>query len=162
LPGEKSMGPRRLTVRGVFLLALLVNCGSLLPVCAQVERQKKAVPAEQEATPTMQEQREPAPPNKTDETKPEDLLFKGMKYGVIGPFRGGRSLTASGIAGDTTTYYFGSTGGGVWKSTDGALTWNPVFDKEGTSSIGSLAIAPSDPNIVYVGTGEACLRGNIS
>jgi len=146
----------------VFLLALLVNCGSLLPVCAQVERQKKAVPAEQEATPTMQEQREPAPPNKTDETKPEDLLFKGMKYRVIGPFRGGRSLTASGIAGDTTTYYFGSTGGGVWKSTDGALTWNPVFDKEGTSSIGSLAIAPSDPNIVYVGTGEACLRGNIS
>jgi photosystem II stability/assembly factor-like uncharacterized protein len=92
----------------------------------------------------------------------EDPLFKGMKYRLVGPFRGGRSLTASGIPGDLTTYYFGGTGGGVWKSTDGALTWTSVFDKEGTSSIGSLAVAVSDPNILYVGTGEACLRGNIS
>ncbi len=92
----------------------------------------------------------------------EDPLFKGMKYRVIGPFRGGRSLTASGIAGDPTTYYFGATGGGVWKTTDGAVTWTPVFDKQAVSAIGSLAIAPSDPNIVYVGTGEACIRGNIS
>jgi photosystem II stability/assembly factor-like uncharacterized protein len=94
--------------------------------------------------------------------KNEDPLFKGMKYRIVGPFRGGRSLTASGIPGDPTTYYFGATGGGVWKSTDGALTWTSVFDKEGTSAIGSLAVSPSDPNIVYVGTGEACLRGNIS
>jgi photosystem II stability/assembly factor-like uncharacterized protein len=92
----------------------------------------------------------------------EDPLFRGMKYRAIGPFRGGRSLTASGIAGDPTTYYFGATGGGVWKTTDGAVTWTPVFDKQGTSAIGSLAIAPSDTNIVYVGTGEACIRGNIS
>jgi len=97
-----------------------------------------------------------------DNAKNQDPLFKGMKYRLIGPFRGGRSLTAAGIAGDPTTYYFGATGGGVWKSTDGAVTWKPVFDKEGTSAIGSLAIAPSDPNIVYVGTGEACIRGNIS
>jgi photosystem II stability/assembly factor-like uncharacterized protein len=94
--------------------------------------------------------------------KNEDPMFKGMKYRVVGPFRGGRSLTASGIPGDPSTYYFGATGGGVWKSTDGALTWTSVFDKEGTSAIGSLAVSPSDPNIVYVGTGEACLRGNIS
>src|SRR5437763_9409958 len=92
-----------------------------------------------------------------DQEKKEE--HHGMKYRVIGPFRGGRSLTASGIAGDPTTYYFGATGGGVWKTTDGAVTWTPVFDKQGTSSIGSLAIAPSDPNIVYVGTGEACIRG---
>jgi photosystem II stability/assembly factor-like uncharacterized protein len=92
----------------------------------------------------------------------EDPLFKGMKYRLVGPFRGGRSLTASGIPGDPTTYYFGGTGGGVWKSTDGALTWTSVFDKEGTSAIGSLAVAPSDPSTIYVGTGEACLRGNIS
>ncbi|MBZ5722175.1 MAG: glycosyl hydrolase [Acidobacteriia bacterium] len=85
-----------------------------------------------------------------------------MKYRPIGPFRGGRSLTASGIAGDPNTYYFGATGGGVWKSTDGALTWTSVFDKEGTSAIGSLAVAASDPNIVYVGTGEGCIRGNAS
>ena len=61
-----------------------------------------------------------------------------------------------------TTYYFGSTGGGVWKSTDGANTWSPIFDKDGAPSIGSIAVAVSDPNVVYVGTGEACIRGNIS
>jgi photosystem II stability/assembly factor-like uncharacterized protein len=91
-----------------------------------------------------------------------DPLFKGMKYRPIGPFRGGRSLTAAGIPGDPTTYYFGATGGGVWKSTDGATTWSPVFEKDGAPSIGSLAVAQSDPNVVYVGTGEACIRGNIS
>jgi photosystem II stability/assembly factor-like uncharacterized protein len=92
----------------------------------------------------------------------EDPQFKGMKYRLVGPFRGGRSLTASGVSGDPNTYYFGSTGGGVWKSTDGAMTWAPVFDKETVSSIGSLAVAPSDQNVVYAGTGEACIRGNIS
>ena len=91
-----------------------------------------------------------------------DPLFRGMKYRAIGPVRGGRSLTASGIPGDPTTYYFGATGGGVWKSTDGATTWSPVFDKDGAPAIGSLAVAQADPNIVYVGTGEACIRGNIS
>jgi photosystem II stability/assembly factor-like uncharacterized protein len=96
------------------------------------------------------------------ENKPEDKLFKGMKYRLVGPFRGGRSLTAAGIPGDPTTYYFGATGGGVWKSTDGAVTWSPVFDKEGSGSIGSLAVANSDHNVIYVGTGEACIRGNIS
>ncbi|PYX57807.1 MAG: glycosyl hydrolase [Acidobacteria bacterium] len=85
-----------------------------------------------------------------------------MKYRTIGPFRGGRSLTAAGIPGDPTTYYFGSTGGGVWKSTDGAMTWTSVFDKEGVGSIGSVAVSASEPSTVYVGTGEACIRGNIS
>ncbi len=101
--------------------------------------------------------------DKDKEEKNEgDPLFRGMKYRLIGPFRGGRSLTAVGIPGDPTTYYFGATGGGVWKSTDGANTWAPVFDKDGAPSIGSIAVAVSDPNIVYVGTGEACIRGNIS
>ena len=104
----------------------------------------------------------PAESNAKPDAKKEDVTFKGLKFRLVGPFRGGRSLTASGIAGDLTTYYFGSTGGGVWKSTDAAMTWTPVFEKEGTSSIGSLAVAASDPNILYVGTGEACIRGNIS
>ncbi|MBV9483297.1 MAG: glycosyl hydrolase [Acidobacteria bacterium] len=85
-----------------------------------------------------------------------------MQYRLVGPFRGGRSLSAAGIPGDPSTYYFGATGGGVWKSTDAAVTWTPVFDKEGTSSIGSLAVAGSNPNVVYAGTGEACIRGDIS
>src|ERR1700680_2398397 len=62
------------------------------------------------------------------DTENEDPQFKGMKYRLVGPFRGGRSLTASGVAGDPNTYYFGSAGGGVWRSTDGAMTWAPVFD----------------------------------
>ena len=98
----------------------------------------------------------------SEATKPEEKAFKGMKYRLIGPFRGGRSLTAAGIPGDPTTYYFGATGGGVWKSTDGAMTWSPIFDKEGSGAIGSLAVANSNHNIIYVGTGEACIRGNIT
>jgi photosystem II stability/assembly factor-like uncharacterized protein len=104
----------------------------------------------------------PSAKDDKDDKNEGDPLFKGMKYRSIGPFRGGRSLTAAGILGDPTTYYFGATGGGVWKSTDGANTWSPVFDKDGAPSIGSIAVAVSDPNVVYVGTGEACIRGNIS
>jgi len=99
----------------------------------------------------------PAADDKSTDKKPDE---QGMQYRLVGPFRGGRSLTAAGIPGDPTTYYFGATGGGIWKSTDGAITWKPVFDHEKSSSIGSLAVAPSDPNIIYAGTGEACIRGN--
>ena len=97
----------------------------------------------------------PSAKDDKDDKNEGDPLFKGMKYRSIGPFRGGRSLTAAGIPGDPTTYYFGATGGGVWKSSDGANTWSPVFDKDGAPSIGSIAVAVSDPNVVYVGTGEA-------
>src|SRR5205814_701704 len=145
-----------LTITFSFLLA-----GAALAQ-TKPERQSKAVKPE----PTSKTAQPSVPATSESDTaensKPEEKPFKGMKYRLIGPFRGGRSLTAAGIPGDATTYYFGATGGGVWKSTDGAMTWSSVFDKQGTSSIGSLAIAPSDPNIVYVGTGEACIRGNIS
>ncbi len=130
---------------------------------AKPERQSKAVKPTASATSSRANAPDQnAAATQSESAKPEDRLFKGMKYRMIGPFRGGRSLTAAGIPGDPTTYYFGATGGGVWKSTDGAMTWSPVFDKEGTSSIGSLAIAKSNPNILYVGTGEACIRGNIA
>ncbi len=121
----------------------------------QKERNRNQVPAQSAAVPSPAESAESA-------KKEGDPLFKGMKYRAIGPFRGGRSLTASGIPEDPTTYYFGATGGGVWKSTDGATSWLPIFDKDGAPSIGSLAVAQSDPNVIYVGTGEACIRGNIS
>ncbi len=130
---------------------LLISLLSSAALAAQAQKpEEKPVPPK--TTGTEQQQKEQS----------EDPMFKGLRYRSIGPFRGGRSLTAAGIPGDPATYYFGCVGGGVWKSTDGANTWAPVFDKEGTSSIGSLAIAPSDHNIIYVGTGEAALRGNIS
>ena len=89
-------------------------------------------------------------------------LYGGMKWRLIGPFRGGRAIAVSGVPGQPYTYYFGAVAGGVWKTTDGGVTWNPLFDKQSISSIGALAVSDSDPNIIYVGTGEACIRGNIS
>ena len=85
-----------------------------------------------------------------------------MKWRFIGPFRGGRALTVVGVASQPNTYYFGAVSGGVWKTTDGGLTWDPLFDKQPISSIGSIAMSDSDPNVIYAGTGEACIRGNIS
>jgi len=165
---NRSCGKKSGTALVAALPALLVT---LLVLWAQgaafaqtkPERQSKAVKPTQSVPPsTANTPNQNANPDDKDSGKPEDKLFKGMKYRMIGPFRGGRSLTAAGIPGDPTTYYFGATGGGVWKSTDGAMTWSPVFDKEGSGDIGSLAVAGSDHNTIYVGTGEACIRGNIS
>jgi photosystem II stability/assembly factor-like uncharacterized protein len=88
--------------------------------------------------------------------------LQGLKWRLIGPFRGGRSIAATGIPGNSSTFYFGAVSGGVWKTTNAGLTWDPIFDKQAVSSIGAIAVAESDPNIIYVGTGEACIRGNIS
>jgi len=88
--------------------------------------------------------------------------YGGMKWRLIGPFRGGRALAVTGVSSQPNTYYFGAVAGGVWKTTDGGVSWDPLFDKQTTSSIGSIAVSESDPNVIYVGTGEACIRGNIS
>jgi photosystem II stability/assembly factor-like uncharacterized protein len=88
--------------------------------------------------------------------------YAGMKWRLIGPFRGGRALAVTGVPSQPNTYYFGAVAGGVWKTTDGGVSWDPLFDKQTTSSIGSIAVSNSDPNVIYVGTGEACIRGNIS
>jgi photosystem II stability/assembly factor-like uncharacterized protein len=90
----------------------------------------------------------------------DEKLFKGMQWRQIGPFRGGRALSIEGIAGEPNTYYFGAVAGGVWKTTDGGANWAPVFDKADISSIGALAVAASDHNVIYAGTGEAAIRGN--
>jgi photosystem II stability/assembly factor-like uncharacterized protein len=91
-----------------------------------------------------------------------DDSLKGMKWRLVGPFRGGRVLAVTGIASEPNTYYFGAVAGGVWKTTDGGVSWLPIFDHEKISSIGAIAAAPSDPNVLYVGTGESCIRGDIS
>ena len=89
-------------------------------------------------------------------------LYKGMKWRLIGPYRGGRVLAVAGIPNQPDTYYFGGVSGGVWKTTDSGQTWIPLSDKESFSSVGNIAVAESDPNVIYVGSGEACIRGNIT
>lgn len=87
--------------------------------------------------------------------------FRHLKYRLVGPAAGGRVSRACGVPGDPTTYYLGAAGGGVWKTTDAGLTWKSIFDDQPTASIGAVAVAPSDPNVVYVGSGEANIRGNV-
>ncbi len=154
----------RFLVYSCLVVALVASITVTAPAQAKPERQSKAVKSSPASQTAATAATAPAADGRSESepAKPEEKAFKGMHYRMIGPFRGGRSLTAAGIPGDPTTYYFGSTGGGVWKSTDGAMTWSSVFDKEGTSAIGSLAVANSNHNVLYVGTGEACIRGNIS
>ena len=89
-------------------------------------------------------------------------LFKALQWRGIGPYRGGRALAVTGIAGDAYTFYFGAVAGGVWKTTDAGATWQSLTDHAPISSVGAIAIAPSNRNILYVGTGEAAPRGDIT
>ena len=106
----------------------------------------------------------PSPKAAPPDTKPslDASLLKGMAWREVGPYRGGRADSVEGIVGDRNTYYFGSCGGGVWKSTDGGQTWKAVSDGFFGGSIGAVAVAPSDPAVVYAGTGEETVRGNVS
>src|ERR1035437_8722115 len=81
-----------------------------------------------------------------------------MRWRMIGPFRGGRTVAASGIPGNTNVFYAAANNGGVWKTTDAGRVWAPVFDEQPTGSIGVLAVAPSRPNTLYVGSGEGLQR----
>ncbi len=119
----------------LFLIFLL-----LLPLNIEAQRRKK---------------------KKTEPTiKITDSLFHGLKWRNIGPFRGGRSVASSGVVGHPHTYYMGSTGGGVWKTTDDGLTWKNISDGFfKTGSVGAIAVSESDPNIVIVATGEHAIRG---
>ncbi len=102
---------------------------------------------------------QPAP-----ESYPYDgALFKALRWRSIGPYRGGRVTAVAGVPGQPLVYYMGATGGGVWKTVDAGLTWNPITDGYvKTGSVGAIAVAPSDPNVIYVGMGEACIRSNFS
>ncbi|HEX7964638.1 MAG TPA: hypothetical protein VF651_02870 [Gammaproteobacteria bacterium] len=93
---------------------------------------------------------------------PDPALLGGLTWRLIGPFRGGRVLAVSGVRGDPKHYYFGSVDGGVWETTDTGRTWQPIFDAMPVGSIGALAVAPSDPKVIYVGSGEADMRSDIA
>ena len=92
----------------------------------------------------------------------DSILLSTTKYRLVGPFRGGRSGAVAGSYKNKNTFYFGATGGGVWKTTDGGSNWKNISDKFFGSSIGAVSVAPSDENIIYVGEGENTMRGNVS
>jgi photosystem II stability/assembly factor-like uncharacterized protein len=93
----------------------------------------------------------------------DTTLYAGLRWREIGPFRGGRVAAVAGDPVHPLVFYMGATGGGVWKTVNAGLTWAPIADSAlGAGSIGAIAVAPSDPNVVYVGTGESTLRGNVS
>src|SRR5882757_6927426 len=100
------------------------------------------------------------PPSLAQQIDP--ALFSDMKWRLVGPFRGGRSLSAVGVSGSSSTFYFGAVGGGVWKTTDAGTTWSPIFDSQPIASIGAVEVAPSGPNVIYVGSGEADMRDDIT
>jgi photosystem II stability/assembly factor-like uncharacterized protein len=88
--------------------------------------------------------------------------MSGLKWRLIGPFRGGRVVAVAGVPGDSTTFYFGAVNGGIWKTSDAGTVWKPIFDNQPVGSIGAIAVAPSDPKTIYAGTGESDIRSDLS
>jgi photosystem II stability/assembly factor-like uncharacterized protein len=131
-----------------FVLAaiLLLSVSATTQVSAQKKEAKKiAVTAP--ATPAL---------------SPDSILFSEVKYRLVGPFRGGRSAAVTGSYSNNNTFYFGATGGGLWKTVDGGSNWKNLSDKKIGGNIGAIAMAPSDENILYVGEGENTMRGNVA
>ena len=89
-------------------------------------------------------------------------LFASLKYRMIGPHRGGRTVGAVGVPQQPNVFYIGVNNGGVWKTTDYGRTWNPIFDDQPTGSVGDVVVAPSNPNVLYVGSGEGIQRPDLS
>ena len=143
----------------IILFCSLCDSGLLGQNASSIEGQRPrgAGPGVSSPTPTGSPSARPAPAALIDEK-----LFNGMQWRQVGPFRGGRALAVEGVVGEPDVYYFGAVAGGIWKTTDGGATWLPVFDKQDISSIGAIAVSQSDHNVVYAGTGEAAIRGNVT
>src|SRR5205085_4434157 len=89
-------------------------------------------------------------------------LYDSMRWRMIGPFRSGRTVGAVGVRGQPSVFYIGVNNGGVWKTNDFGRTWSPIFDDQPTGSIGAVAVAPSNPDVLYVGSGEGLQRPDLS
>ena len=126
----------QMVAAGFFLLALL-----LVPFQLESQKRKK---------------------NNTDAKVYPEGLYSSMEYRLVGPFRGGRSAAVTGVPGKPNLFYFGATGGGVWKTTDGGRSWENISDGYFGGSIGAVEVAKSDPNVIYAGGGEKTVRGNVS
>ncbi|MEQ9023097.1 MAG: hypothetical protein RLN82_10125 [Pseudomonadales bacterium] len=96
----------------------------------------------------------------TDSNKIDASLYEGLKWRNIGPTRGGRSVASCGVVNDPMTYYMGTTGGGIWKTTDGGINWKNISDGQlKTGTVGAISVSESDPNVIYAGMGEHAVRG---
>ena len=124
------------TQLGLVILALL-----FVPLTINSQRRKKVTPVK---------------------TAFAEELYSSMEYRSIGPHRGGRSAAVTGVPGEPNLFYFGAAGGGVWKTTDSGQNWKNISDGFFGGSIGAISASLSDPNILYVGTGEKTVRGNVS
>jgi photosystem II stability/assembly factor-like uncharacterized protein len=98
----------------------------------------------------------------TSAQEPPPELFNGLRWRLVGPFRAGRVVAVSGVPGSDGSFFFGGVDGGVWKTTDAGTVWQPIFDHEPVASIGALAVAPFDPKVIYVGTGESDIRSDLA
>src|SRR5210317_1775229 len=92
----------------------------------------------------------------------KESLYEGLEYRLVGPFRGGRSAAVTGVPGAPNLFYFGSTGGGIWKTLNGGRTWDNISDGYFGGSIGAIAVSEADNNVLYAGGGEKTVRGNVS
>jgi photosystem II stability/assembly factor-like uncharacterized protein len=146
--------------RNCIFLALALSPAVLAP--GQPQESPEVQPARKAPAEASKKKTGKPPLPYTAAAAVDEKLFSGMRWRQVGPFRGGRVLAVTGVPGEPSVFYFGGVSGGVWKSSDAGATWAPLFDKQPIASIGALAVASSDHNIIYAGSGEACLRGNIS
>src|SRR5881394_3899677 len=111
----------------------------------------------------MENERESVKSQSEQNAGVDPALLKSLEWRLIGPFRGGRVVAVAGDPSDSQVFYFGSTGGGVWKTIDGGIIWENVSDGFfKRASVGAIAVSTSDPNVIYVGMGETCIRSNVS
>lgn len=112
--------------------------------------------------PLLAQKNKPSAPSSAPAPVVSEQLLSALQYRNVGPFRGGRSAAVTGVAGKPNLFYFGATGGGVWRTTDGGRTWENISDGFFGGSVGAIEVAPSDHNVIYVGGGECTVRGNVS